>query len=438
MRRLFLILVTTATCIVLYAQEYAPLKYDTQAELEADIWKSGGELYVTDFPVPSSDAPKGYRPFYISMFNRHGARFAHNENIYGTLRKVLSDAHEAGQLTETGERLYRQYNSFYPKVAFREGGLTQKGQAQWRRIADQVYSAFPEVFKGKTSAVAVSTNVQRVLLSMFSFLDEISELDKSFEFTMDAGNNLLSYLQPDNASAPGYVKGKPRPKEAADSYKAFFDSTIDPDEFASRFFINADWIESRFGKWKFQESLINIIMDTQCIDDIGDPFAGLYSNDDFIKVFDVRNYGGYLWAGRSPLTDNKSSLASGASLKEIIESADKDMDSGLSMRLRFSHDSGLLPLLCFMRLDSFGAVIDKAEDVRNIWRSFDISMASNLMMVFYRNKKSGDILVRPIYNGHDAILPLPSKTGSFYSWNEFKEYYLPKIEDAEQYINSLR
>jgi hypothetical protein len=118
MRRLFLILVTTATGIVLYAQEYAPLKYDTQAELEADIWKSGGELYVTDFPVPSSDAPKGYRPFYISMFNRHGARFAHNENIYGTLRKVLSDAHEAEQLTETGERLYRQYNSFYPKVAF--------------------------------------------------------------------------------------------------------------------------------------------------------------------------------------------------------------------------------------------------------------------------------------------------------------------------------
>ncbi len=37
MRRLFLIFVTTAIGIVLYAQEYAPLKYLTLAESEADI-----------------------------------------------------------------------------------------------------------------------------------------------------------------------------------------------------------------------------------------------------------------------------------------------------------------------------------------------------------------------------------------------------------------
>jgi hypothetical protein len=272
---------------------------------------------------------------------------------------------------------------------------------------------------------------------MFSFLDEIRTLDKSFEFTMDAGNDLLSYLQPDNSSAPGYVKGRPWGKEASDSRKIFFDSKVDADEFASRFFMDADWIEARFGKWKFQESLINIIMDIQCLDGIEDPFTGLYSKEDLISVFDVRNYGGYLWAGRSPLTDNKSCLASAASLKEIIESADKDMGSGLSMRLRFSHDSGLLPLLCFMRLNSFGAVIDKAEDVRNFWRSFDIPMASNLLMVFYKNRKSGEILVRPIYNGRNALLPFQSKEGSYYSWDDFKKYYLPEIEDAEQYIGSL-
>lgn len=34
-------------------------------------------------------------------------------------------------------------------------------------------------------------------------------------------------------------------------------------------------------------------------------------------------------------------------------------------------------------------------------------MASNLQLIFFRNKKNPEILVKVLYNGHEAMLPLP-------------------------------
>ncbi len=59
-------------------------------------------------------APKGYKPVYISHIGRHGARYAISDPIYENLRKVFTDAHSAGKLTEAGEKLMDRYEAFYP------------------------------------------------------------------------------------------------------------------------------------------------------------------------------------------------------------------------------------------------------------------------------------------------------------------------------------
>ena len=141
--------------------------------------------------------------------------------------------------------------------------------------------------------------------------------------------------------------------------------------------------------------------------------------------------------GASPLSDKKRVMASSAALKEIITNAEKDISgNNVDLRLRFSHDSGLLPLLVFMRLNNFGAVIDKPEDVKNYWRSFDIPMASNLQLVFYRSRKNKKLLVKPIYNGKPAVLPFKAVSWPYYSWSDFKDYYIPLIEDAEVFLKN--
>ncbi len=93
------------------------------------------------------------------------------------------------------------------------------------------------------------------------------------------------------------------------------------------------------------------------------------------------------------------------------------------MSLRFSHDIAILPLLSYMKLDNFGAVLTDPSDVKNWWRSDLIPMASNLQLIFYRSKRAPEILVKVLYNGHEASLPIPQVAPSFYSWTAFKEYY---------------
>ena len=102
-------------------------KYDTKAEMMADLNRTGGEYFMYSFDdVRLTPAPKGYKPVYISHIGRHGARYAISDPIYENLRKVFTDAHSAGKLTEAGESLMARYEAFYPSVAHRGGELTHK------------------------------------------------------------------------------------------------------------------------------------------------------------------------------------------------------------------------------------------------------------------------------------------------------------------------
>ena len=90
-------------------------------------------------------------------------------------------------------------------------------------------------------------------------------------------------------------------------------------------------------------------------------------------------------------------------------------------RRHYIHE--MLPLVSYMRMDNFGAVVDDPKEVRNYWRSDKVPMAANLQLIFYRCKRNPEILVKVLYNGHEASLPIPQVAPSFYSWTAFKDYY---------------
>ena len=420
------------------AQDFAPFRYDTESEVYDNLWKAGGELFVDDFAVVEDiKAPSGYKPFYISLFGRHGARFVHETELYSRLATLFRNAEIAGKLTPEGKSLALRYKDFYGKVAHREGALTFKGQLQWRNIAKRMYASYPEVFRKNTFAKVYSTDFERVLMSMFSFVDELRVLDRSFDFNMDAGLVYLDFLNPNASKSPSFVKGRPLSDKALVSRADFFASKIDAASFVNRFFNDLSFVESQYGSWRFEEDLALAILDIQCLDGVDNVFEDIFNKKEFMAFWEVRNYNGYLMMGASPLSDKKRVMASSAALKEIITNAEKDISgNNVDLRLRFSHDSGLLPLLVFMRLNNFGAVIDKPEDVKNYWRSFDIPMASNLQLVFYRSRKNKKLLVKPIYNGKPAVLPFKAISWPYYSWSDFKDYYIPLIEDAEVFLKN--
>ena len=53
-----------------------------------------------------SDAPKGYRPFYVSHYGRHGSRWLSNKQEYNNVAGPLEKAAAAGALTPKGKQVY--------------------------------------------------------------------------------------------------------------------------------------------------------------------------------------------------------------------------------------------------------------------------------------------------------------------------------------------
>ena len=387
---------------------------NTRDQIIADIERTGGVhyMYPTDQPVPTA-APKGYQPFYLSHVGRHGARFALDGKVYEDLLEVWTSAREKGLLTPEGEVFHDAYLRFYPDVARREGNLTVKGQQQHRYIARSIYKNYPALFKGDTHASAVSTVSHRVIVSMFSFLSELDNLDRDFTFDADYGQPYQAYLLPD-------VIDSREDRGGEEAYQRFRNAVLDPDAILGRWFTRPDDVVE--DKWDFLHDLHTVV---STMDNLDTPASAtlyqLFSPEERYALWRVNNFREYEILGCSPYTENLRVQSMTALSQDFAAKAEEDWDSGVQLRLRFSHDSCLMPLLSLLDVNGMGTCVDNPYEVEQYWRTFDIPMACNLQLVFFKSKKHPDILVQVLLNGFEATLPLEmAAPGSFYRWEDIK------------------
>ena len=123
-----------------------------RADVREEVFANPLRSYGNDFPYPAetyrqTPSPKGYKPFYISHYGRHGSRYYWESSFYKRIDSLLTDAHTRGILTEAGEEFYRQFSSLLPELTVRVTELTPLGYEQHARIAKTMYDSFPEIFK---------------------------------------------------------------------------------------------------------------------------------------------------------------------------------------------------------------------------------------------------------------------------------------------------
>ena len=92
-------------------------------------------------------APKGYTPFYLSHYGRHGSRY-HNGDIYKYTYNLMKKADEEGELSTFGKEVYSKVRLLYNEANGREGDLTSIGAQQHKGIAARMYNNFPEILAG--------------------------------------------------------------------------------------------------------------------------------------------------------------------------------------------------------------------------------------------------------------------------------------------------
>ena len=392
-------------------------------QLKADPRKAYGNDYPYQPATASlTKAPKGYKPFYISHYARHGSRYYWNSLLYKELDSLLSFAGERHLLTPAGEQFRQKFAAAKQELETGVSELTELGWQQHQGIARRMYENFPEVFKKGGDVLAISSLTGRCVISMSAFCQELVQCNPKIEireqssrFTLDGvvptdGQNPVKHNYPRNLK-PRYEKNR----------NQFTGVSVLHDSILKRMFTSTDGLPGRLHH--ITSNLINLYTSLPSIGHEG-MMGNIITDEELATEWEGGNLGSYSWVfgpqyQMIPI------------LQDILRKASAVID-GSSHRiadLRFGHDTCIGPLTVLMGIN--GADLDPEDpyEVKDCYQNWETCKASNIQIVFYRSRQAGaDILVKCLLNGQEATLPVPTDCYPYYRWSDFLKFYTERCE----------
>lgn len=422
MKRLTVLLLTCCMVLTMSAQT-------AREEIKANKFLSASNyLDYDNYPAtkPLTPAPKGYEPYLMNHYGRHGSRWLINEHQYTGVLNTLRKASEQGKLTTAGEDVMRQVDIIYQSSIKRLGDLTTVGERQHHGIGKRMAQNFPEIFKKEGLPVdARSTVVIRCILSMVAECEEIAAANPTAQFHNDVSQSLQYYLNQPRSQFLDSVRKSTRSKRHELENKLLKESH--PERLMGVLFNDAQWAADSVKAANFVASLFDIAANMQS-HDLGLDLYSYFTDEEIYAQWRVRNMGWYIDYGASPLGGGVQPFCQANLLKDIIQVADTTKQT--SAVLRFGHEVCVMPLACLLELDNCGYVTDDLENLDQVWRNYKIyPMACNIQLVFYRPVSGkGDILVKALLNEREATLPVKTKQFPYYKWKDLRQYYLKRLE----------
>ena len=385
-----------------------------------------------DFEAERIDmpAPKGFKPFYISHYGRHGARYIYNDSEYELLYDVFSRASAAGMLTPLGKQIHDRFMSVYTDFHGRAGELTQYGQMQHRRLAARYMKDYPQVFRKGARVNAVTSTYSRCIMSMNAFCDALRIC--GLEVCEDVDGRDMACLAP-------YTKHNPKFKGEDQRWRSefaeYFDARFDRDAFYGRLFNDSSFAATIKNDMNFVMTLYYMdghMAGTE-FPEIG--FGEAFTDAEYALCNEMDNIKFYMRKGWGEGCQGEVNVALGEALmQDVLDKAGLAMQTGVpSVDLRFGHDGAVMTLLSFLRADGWDRKASGMSDIKNVWNSCDVQMASNIRFIFYR--RGAEVIVKAQHNESDIDLPVNSFDGPYYRWEDFKTFYQKLIDDANIILN---
>lgn len=384
-----------------------------EASLPADYY--AGTLRMYPFKeIDSVKPPKGYEPFMLSHYGRHGARF-HGDDTQG--EKVYSALCE-GPLTPLGEELRDFIGLYYDRFAGHVSDLTEKGRLEQRELAHRMWDAYPSLFKHNPEITAVSTTAPRCILSMGAFCDGLKDKKPDLWVVQSSSKSYDIFLQPQKL-IPGFTD---KEKDAWRIAREFCAETIDPSAFIERIFGDPEYrVASYPSNVSFMRNVHYLLCQAPAMDKELPNAPEVFTSEERRKIWEGDNLKYYLNYGY--FRDSVGVNAACAIMKDILDNAKADIASGKqAVRLRFGHDANLMSLLAYMGVPEFIGASSDLHLVKDIWQEWRIPFAANFQLVFYRNSE-GSILVLPLLNEEPVKLPLEPVSNVFYKWKDIEDRY---------------
>ena len=434
--------------MMLAAQMMTMAAQTAREEIEANKYLAGSNYLDYDRQMTTkalTPAPKGYTPFYMSHYGRHGSRWLISKDAYTSVVEPMQKAKAQGKLTTKGEEVLQQLESFvrlpvpnfpalggkYEGAQLRLGDLSTVGERQHHGIAKRMAQNFPEIFKAKDVAIdARSTVVVRCILSMVAECEELMAANPTARIHNDASEALQYYM---NAPRTGLIRAM---REKSRDTKRQFGALIKPDRLMRVLFNDQQWVNDSVKATDLMSQLFEITTNMQS-HDVNIHLYPLFTMDELYDQWRTRNIRWYIDYGPAPQTGGVMPFSQKNLLRNIIETADTVTQTQAT--LRFGHEVCVMPLACLLELDQCGVAVNDLNELDKYWRNYKIyPMGCNIQLIFYRPEKTGssrlspanskDILVKALLNERECTLPIPTTQYPYYNWSELRQYYLNKLD----------
>ena len=431
-------------CAMAVQAQKAPV-FETSAkeEIMANRFLAGSNYLDYDRQLPTkalTPTPKGYEPYYMSHYGRHGSRWLISDGNYSRPIATLETAKEMGKLTSKGEEVLETLKAIYKTSTKRLGDLTTVGERQHHGIGKRMTQNFPEIFKKKDVMIdARSTVVTRCILSMIAECEELAAANPTARIHNDVSESLQYYL---NQPWEGIVKEMGRntgDKEDRD----YSIKWTHPERLMKVLFNDQEFVYNNISAGALMRQLFHVACNMQSHDTDLELFS-LFTDEEIYDQWRQKNIGWYLDYGPSPVSGGKMPFSQLNLLKNIIETADTVTKTQAT--LRFGHEVCVMPLACLLELDNCGMAVDNLDELDKYWRNYRIfPMGCNIQLIFYRPlpfkpkgkgkglPKPGPVLVKALLNERETYLPIETNQWPYYNWQDLREYYLKKIEDFSKH-----
>ncbi|MCR4569837.1 MAG: histidine phosphatase family protein [Bacteroidales bacterium] len=384
--------------------------------LQEDRTRAGNNLNSYEFfPIKDTKAPAGYKPFYVSHYGRHGSRSDWGGNAFLGVIAVMEQGQARGILTPDGEMLLEGARKVLAGWDGMDGRLSQRGVREHAAIAKRLYNRYPQVFKGQKDVRAFASTVQRCIISMNSFTNSLIRQNPKLEIRLDTGEKFMEYL--DNEKGWQQKTGKAMRK----SFEYMRDIPDDSLGVLSKVFTNPVAAREIVKSARhFTDDVFNTARVAEDFD-IEEDIYSVLPFDAVYRRWAQNNM--FLYLGHCNSVDSGAERVPMAEslVADIVTKADEAIAGGkYCADLRFGHDYPLMALVSYLGIEGVGDRLE-VEEICDKWLGFwNIPMASNLQMIFYKNK-AGDVLVKFLYQEQEKLLRgLEPYQGPYYKWETVK------------------
>ena len=367
----------------------------------AQYEKYGGVYYAYQAPkVKYTPVPKGYKPFYISHYGRHGSRWMPKDSRYEWIAAQFEDE---SNLTDFGLEVKRRLQPALLNARGNGGKLTPLGAEQHRQIARRMYRRFKEIFRQKDIHISArSSTSPRCAASMRAFCEQLRKLNPALDIVEETDQKYMYYIaytspEEEELERDTVVRCKVTGERLAGTLYKDPSKQKEPDKLLSEL-----------------HTLASSMQDIP----LKDSFWDLFTEEEIQAVYDMNNTRMRLVNGIDPFNHNIPARCAASLWQNIVETADSVIATGTSAAtLRFGHDTCLYHLLSL--LGFFDGVPNLMDEI--------LPMGANLQIIFYRNAQ-GNVIVKFLhnekelrYNEIDCYENKPAFESPYYDWEDIKQ-----------------